>query len=126
MIGRSNPALRSRAARGRLAPSARPEPGPVAAPTRSSIASGRTAFQIASSHRRLTAFGADADGGSFRAVLLHNDEDLAPSGELIGRRLVKGDDRRARRDGDRLFAAGVIKLEHTVRSNFLDLGDIGV
>ncbi len=47
---------------------------------RSSIASGRTAFQIASSHRRLHAFSADHDRGGFRAVLLHNDEDLAPSG----------------------------------------------
>src|SRR3981081_919657 len=126
MIGRSNPALRSRAARGRLAPSARPELGPVVAPTRSSIASGRTAFQLASSHRRLYAFSADHDRGGFRAILLHNDEDLAPSGELIGRRLVKGDDHRARRDGDRLFAAGVIEPEHTVRSDLLNLADIGV
>ena len=54
--------------------------GRVAAPTRSSIASGRTAFQIASSHRRLYAFSADHDRGGFRAILLHNDEDLAPSG----------------------------------------------
>jgi hypothetical protein len=44
-----------------LAPSTRPELGPVVAPTRSSIASGRTAFQIASSHRRLYAFSADHD-----------------------------------------------------------------
>src|SRR5258707_1237919 len=66
-----------------LAPSTRPELGPVVAPTRSSIASGRTAFQIASSHRRLYAFSADHDRGGFRAILLHNDEDPAPSGSLI-------------------------------------------
>ena len=63
-----------------LAPSAHPELGPVVAPTRLPIASGRTAFQIASSHRRLYAFSADHDRGGFRAILLHNDEDLAPSG----------------------------------------------
>ncbi len=68
--------------------------GPIASPR-----------SIASSHRRLHAFSADHDRGGFRAVLLHHDEDLAPRGELIGRRLVKGDDHRARRDGDRLFAA---------------------
>ena len=60
-----------------LASSTRPELGPVVAQTRSSIASGRTAFQIASSHRLLYAFSADHDRGGFRAILLHNDEDLA-------------------------------------------------
>src|SRR5713226_2634951 len=108
MIGRSNPALRSRDARGRLAPSARPELGPVVAPTRSSIASGRTAFQIASSHRRLYAFSTDHDRGGVRAILLQTDEDLRPGGYGKGRRLVKRGDRHAGRDGGRLFAAGVI------------------
>src|SRR3981081_3703274 len=61
MVGRSNRSC-VRGMRGDgLAPSARPELGPFVAPPRSSIASGRTAFQIASSHRRLYAFSADHD-----------------------------------------------------------------
>src|ERR1700733_4281847 len=85
---------------------------------------GRTAFRIASSHRRLDAFSANHHRGSFRSVLLHDDEDLAPDCELVSRRLDKGDNRRVRRDADRLFAAFVVNLYHTLRSNLLDLVDI--
>src|SRR6516162_5249047 len=78
------------------------------------------------SHRRLHTLRADHDRSGFRTVLLHNDEDFAPNSKLVGRRLVKGDNRRARWDGDRLFSAFVVKYEHTVRSHLFDLGNIGV
>src|SRR5471032_726919 len=73
------------------------------------------------SHRSLHTLRADHDRSGFRTVLVHNDEDLAPNCELVGRCLVKGDNRRARWDGDRLFSAFVVKHEHAVRSDLLDL-----
>src|SRR3984893_16607697 len=86
----------------------------------------RLAETIASSHRRLHPLRADHHRSGFRTVLLHNNEDLAPNCELVGRCLVKGDNRCARWDGDRLFSAFVVKHEHAVRSDLLDLRDIGV